>query len=170
MTRREVFNFFNHFDKLRLPKESENHSMKFALGVNKSRLEPLYNVIKDEIKTVPEYQEYYNEYSTLLRKYSTKPKDGGDVVKQDLKTGGTEVNIDDTKATEFNKEINQLREKYKSTIEQVNKFESEFQEYLNGEIEDNLLPNIIKVSVDNIPYDVYNTDDHFYLIAFMVKD
>lgn len=170
MTRREVFNYFNHFDKLRLPKDCENHNMKFALGVNKSRLEPLFNVIKEQIETVPEYQTYYNEYTTLMRQYATKPNDGGDVVKQDLKTGQTKINIDDNKAKEFNDKIKELRDKYQDVIDKVNKLESKFQEYLNGEIEDSLLPNIVKVSADNIPYDVYNTDDHYYLIAFMVKD
>lgn len=169
MTRREIYNFFTHFDKLKLPSSNSNHTMKFALGINKSRLEPLYNVIDENRQKVPEYQEFYNKYTALLKQYATKPKDDGDVVKQDLKTGETAIHIEDEKHEEFNAKVEALNGEYKDVIVEVKEAESNFHEYLNGEVEEQLLPKLVKVDSDKLPYDVYMNDDQFYLIAFMVN-
>lgn len=170
MTRREVYNFITHFDKLKLPKDNKNFTMKFALGVNKSKLEPVYRVIMEQLTKVPKYQEYSEKHNALIRQYlNTKPKDNEEQVKQDLKTGETSVNIDDNKVEEFNSKIKELNDEYSETLEEVRKVDKEFQEFLNGEIEESVLPKVAKVDQSDLPSDVYTDEDQFYLISFMVN-
>lgn len=169
MTRRDVFNFIRYFNKLKLPKENGNHTLKFALGVNKSRLEPLYNVIMENIDKIDGYQEYYTKQSELHNKYVNNKTNVEDQVKVDPKSGTTMIDIDDNKYKEFVKAQEALNIEYKDVIEKVKASEAKFQEYLNDEIDSSVAPSIAKVKITDIPMDIYDDEEYFYLIGFMVQ-
>lgn len=170
MTRQQVFNFIQHFDTLRLPKENTSHNLKFALGINKSKLEPLYNVIMAEYQKVDEFVEYRNKSMALTEEYKKIPEGEKSATKVDVKGGVNPIiNIDDDRYEEYLEKQKALQEEYKETIEKFKKSEESFVAYLKGDILDGQLPRLATVKRDDIPGDVYNTDEHFYLIEFMVE-
>lgn len=170
MTRKQVFNFVHRFDMIRLPKEHKAFDVKMALGINRSRLEPLYDTMKDQMVKVEKYEEYAQKYNSIMAKYTTKDHNGNPNVKLDIEgDGGTMVDVDDAKMKEYESAIVELNNEYKETFEEVKKAEADFQEYLRGEIRPEMLPSIVKIKFEDVPTDVYNTEDHFYLIEFMVE-
>lgn len=142
MTRVEVIELFKGISSL--PKKEYNRFFLYAVEKTKTELKAIideagkkeYDIVYDE-----RLRQYEKERISILEKFANRDESDKPVVIDNR------YDIPEDKADELRKEVETLAEKYSEDMKRVSDLRVAFGEYLNEEIE----VNVVKTSFKTIP-------------------
>ena len=128
---------------------------KWNLSMNKIKLQN-FQTAAEAAKTdllpdiLVKFQEFEKQKKEVIKQFAVK-KEGTDEVVVTYTNGKEGIRIPNENIENFNKEIAELRENYKDTLEIVEKNIADFDDYLNQDIKDEEMPILIKIKKSDIP-------------------
>ena len=138
MKYKQILELNKSLSELKLP------GVKFAYAVarNIQALKPEVTALQEAIKQSPEYQAYEKARVDLATKHASKDEKGKPVIV------GNEFAIEDQEA--FDKAIEELKEKHKTTIEAREQQLKDFNELLEKDVD----VTLFKVALEDVPQNI----------------
>ena len=130
-----------------LQEVSDIKGKEFAYAVfkNKSIIEKEMEIFeKLQREPHPEFQNYEQERNVLCITHSIKDEE------DNPKINNNRYEIDPVQQVDFQNEFEDLKEKYKEVIDDMQKAEQEYNEFLEKETE----LELVKIKFDNLPEDI----------------
>jgi hypothetical protein len=155
-TRKEFVDMYKKLDGIN---ETLHKKVLFCLFKNKSLCKDvLDSIVEKETSIVTnEYIEYEKQRRVLLLTYCERDEKGP-IIKNN------EFIIKAESIEEFNKQFNELSEKYKETLTDYNTKNNELNSYINGVIE----IDFVKFSFSELPD--YLTVDNYKTLSLFIKE
>jgi len=152
--RTEIIQMFNGLQKL-----GNLEGVKFSYAIVKTAkiLSDEIYALKESIKSSDAFNEYERKRLELCNKYCSKDEAGKPLMKD-----GYFVGLD--KNTDFIKEIETLKEKFKETLEARKKQEQEYAKMLDEEVD----VDIYQISLEDVPKNI--TVEQMAIIEKLIKE
>lgn len=129
MKKFELVDAFNIFEKI-LKENKKNVKFNYLVAINKSKIQPLVDIINDIKKPSDDYVQYEQKRIDICKKHCIKDEDGNPVMKN---VSGTEIFTGLDKNEKFKEEMNAFIEEKSAVLEEIQNKNKQLNELLNEE-------------------------------------